>query len=52
MRKVVLICGLIALIIGCLSWFYQNKEEKFVNPLFYKQLAPFAVGSRETYLIM
>ena len=50
MRKVVLICGLIALIIGCLSWFYQNKEEKFVNPLFYKQLAPFAVGSRETYL--
>ena len=26
MRKVALICGLIALIIGCLSWFYQKQE--------------------------
>ena len=26
MRKVALICGLIALIVGCLCWFYQNQE--------------------------
>ena len=40
MRKVVLICGLIALIVGCLYWFYQNKEEKFVNPVFYETMYP------------
>ena len=38
MKKVVLICGLIALIVGCLCWFYQNQEEKFVNPLFYETM--------------
>ena len=31
-------------------WLNKTQEEKFVNLLFYKQLAPFAVGSRETYL--
>ncbi len=26
MKKLALICALIALIIGCLSWFYQKQE--------------------------
>ena len=26
MKKVALICALIALIVGCLCWFYQNQE--------------------------
>mgnify|MGYP005805501429 CR=1 FL=1 len=50
MKKVDLLCGLIALMTTSCVLFNQNKEEKFVNPLFYKQLAPFALGSKETYL--
>ena len=50
MKKIALICGLIALTTTSCVLFNQNKEEKFVNPLFYKQLAPFALGSKETYL--
>ena len=42
-------CIIILLISAC-SMFNQNNKEKFVNPLFYKQLSPFALGSRETYL--
>ncbi len=50
MKKVLFACMAVLLITTACSLFTQNKEEKFVNPLFYKQLAPFAVGSKETYL--
>ena len=50
MMKKFWIFGVIALMTTSCVLFNQNKEEKFVNPLFYKQLAPFALGSRETYL--
>ena len=38
MKKVVLICGLIALATTSYVLFYQNKEEKFVNPVFYEKM--------------
>ena len=38
MKKVVLICGLIALVTTSCVLFYQNKEEKFVNPVFYEKM--------------
>lgn len=50
MKKNFLACVIIALMTTSCALFNQNKEERFVNPLFYKQLAPFALGSRETYL--
>ena len=50
MKKVLFACMAVLLITTACSLFNQNKEEKFVNPLFYKQLAPFALGSKETYL--
>ena len=38
MKKVVLICGLIALVTTSCVLFNQNKEEKFVNPVFYEKM--------------
>ena len=38
MRKVALICGLIALMTASCVLFNQNKEEKFVNPVFYEKM--------------
>lgn len=38
MRKAVFIFGVIALMSTSCALFNQNKEEKFVNPLFYKTL--------------
>ena len=40
MKKLALICGLIALMTTSCALFNQNKEEKFVNPLFYNPLIP------------
>ena len=38
MKKVALICGLIALTTASYVLFNQNKEEKFVNPVFYEKM--------------
>ena len=48
MKKVALICGLIALMTTSCSLF--DRGEKFVNPLFYKPLIPISSIARETYL--
>ena len=50
MRNSVWVFCVIALMSASCALFHQNKEEKFVNPVFYKQLEPFALGSKETYL--
>ena len=50
MKRICLTCIIIALTTASCVFINKEKEEKFVKPLFYKQLAPFAVGSRETYL--
>ena len=50
MKKVALICGLIALTTASCVLFNQHKEEKFVNPLFYNPLIPISSIARETYL--
>ena len=38
MKKLALICGLIALMTASCVLFNQNKEEKFVNPVFYEKM--------------
>ena len=48
MKKVALICGLIALMTTSCSLF--DRGEKFVNPIFYKPLIPISSIARETYL--
>ena len=50
MKRICLTCIIIALTTASCVFINKKKDENFVNPLFYKQLAPFAVGSRETYL--
>ena len=50
MRKAVFIFGVIALMSTSCALFNQNKEEKFVNPLFYKKLSPISRGARPTFL--
>ena len=40
MKKIAVICGLIALATTSCVLFNQNKEEKFVNPLFYRTMYP------------
>ena len=50
MKKVLFACMAVLLITTACSLFTQNKEEKFVNPLFYKPLIPISSIARESYL--
>ena len=50
MKKIFLACVVIALMTTSCALFNQNKEERFVNPLFYKRLIPISSIARETYL--
>ena len=50
MRKGVWVFGVIALMTTSCALFHQNKEEKFVNLLFYNPLIPISSIARETYL--
>jgi len=50
MKKICFICTIIILITSACNLFTPNNEEKFVNPLFYKQLIPISSIARETYL--
>lgn len=44
------IFGVIVLMTTSCTLFNQSKEEKFINPLFYKPLIPISSIARETYV--
>lgn len=51
MKNVVFIGKMVAALSGCIRNTERTKqEERFVNPLFYKQLIPISSTARETYL--
>ena len=50
MKKVLWVILSVLFIAGCSLRTESEKEEKFVNPLFYKQLSPLSSNSRETFL--
>ena len=50
MKKVLWVILSVLFIAGCSFQAESEKEEKFVNPLFYKQLSPLSSNSHETFL--
>ena len=50
MKRGLFACMAVLLITTACSLFTQNKEEKFINPLFYKPLIPISSIARESYL--
>ena len=50
MKKISIACRIATIITTSCSLFNLNKEEKFVNPVFYEKLSPVSKNTRPTFL--